>query len=193
MYVTETSSREEKSTGAEIEASKEKKDVDAEIEFNDAALEKVARQLSELTNVVCDDGKAVLREGFKPIHAVTASELDKMDIPPVEWIVDGILPVGLSMIGAPSKYFKSYMALGLCVAVCTGSKFLGFDCTQHACLYLDLESTKRRPKNRLDQILGKGKKPDNLYIITGTDGVGRIGKGFEQQIEYQLTEHPDIK
>lgn len=167
---------------------------EATIEALEAELTETDRKLRELPTVVCDDGKAVLREGFKPIHAVTASELDKMDIPPIEWIVDGILPVGLSMIGAPSKYFKSYMALGLCVAVCTGSKFLGFDCTRHACLYLDLESTKRRPKNRLNQILGSsGKKPDNLYIITGTDGVGRIGKGFEQQIEYQLTEHPDIK
>lgn len=165
----------------------------AAVEALEAELTETDRKLRELPTVVCDDGKAVLREGFKPIHAVTASELDLLDIPPIEWIVDGILPVGLSMIGAPSKYFKSYMALGLCVAVCTGSKFLGFDCTQHACLYLDLESTKRRPKNRLDQILGKGKKPDNLYIITGTDGVERIGKGFEQQIEYQLTEHPDIK
>lgn len=131
---------------------------------------------------------------FKPIRAVTAAELDKMDIPPIEWIVEKILPVGLSMIGAPSKYYKSYMALGLCVAICNGGKFLDFDCHKHACLYLDLESTKRRPKNRLDQIVGLfAEKPDNLHIITGTDDPGRIGDGFEAQIEYQLSEHPDIK
>ena len=117
-----------------------------------------------------------------------------MDIPPIEWIVEKILPVGLSMIGAPSKYYKSYMALGLCVAICNGGKFLDFDCHKHACLYLDLESTKRRPKSRLNQIIGPfGKKPDNLHIITGTDEPGRIGDGFEKQIEYQLQEHPDIK
>ena len=40
-----------------------------------------------------------------------------MDIPPIEWIVDKILPVGLSMIGAPSKYYKSYMALVLLVSL----------------------------------------------------------------------------
>lgn len=98
------------------------------------------------------------------------------------------------MIGAPSKYYKSYMALGLCVSICEGGKFLGFDCEKHGCLYLDLESTKRRPKNRLDQILGNAEsKPEDLYIITGTDDPGRIGDGFETQIEYQLQEHPDIK
>ncbi|MDD6414119.1 MAG: AAA family ATPase [Blautia sp.] len=140
------------------------------------------------------DGKIIPSKEFNPIRAVTAAELDKMEIPPIEWIVNGILPVGLSMIGAPSKYYKSYMALGLCVDICKGRKFLGFACEKSGCLYLDLESTKRRPKNRLDQILGSTEsKPDNLYIITGTDNPGRIGDGFEAQIEYQLQEHPDIK
>ena len=86
------------------------------------------------------------------------------------------------------------MALGLCIAICTGAKFLGFDCEKHDCLYFDLESTKRRPKSRLDQILGADqKKPDNLHIITGEDNPGRIGEGFEAQVEYQLSEHPNIK
>ena len=152
------------------------------------------KQEEQKRKPVCDRGKARTVKEFKPIQPVTAAELDRLDIPPIEWIVEKILPIGLSMIGAPSKYYKSYMALGLCVAICNGSKFLGFDCNKHACLYLDLESTKRRPKNRLDQIVGAFKeKPSNLYIITGTDEPGRIGDGFEAQIEYQLKEHPDIK
>lgn len=130
---------------------------------------------------------------FKPIRAVTAAELKEMDIPPIEWIVEKILPVGISMIGAPSKYYKSYMALGLCIAICSGTKFLGFDSTKHSCLYFDLESTKRRPKNRLKQILRGNDFPENLYVITGTDDVGRLGEGFETQIEYQIQEHPEIK
>lgn len=142
---------------------------------------------------VCDNGTARAIKEFKPIRAVTAAELEKMDIPPIEWLIKNILPVGLSMIGAPSKYFKSYMALAICIAICNGWRFLKFDCTKHACLYLDLESTKRRPKNRLRQILKENDYPENLYVITGTDDVGRIGEGFEVQIEYQLEEHPQIK
>lgn len=142
---------------------------------------------------MCDNGTARKAKKFKPIRAVTAAELDKMDIPPIEWLINEILPIGLSMIGAPSKYYKSYMALGMCMAICNGEKFLDFDTNKHACLYLDLESTKRRPKNRLDQISMFKNKPDNLYIITGDDDPGRIGDGFEQQIEYQLEQHPDIK
>ena len=57
-----------------------------------------------------------------------------------------------------------------------------------------MESTKRRPKNRLNQILGESaQKPDDLHIITGVDNPGRIGEGFEAQLEYQLSQFPDIK
>ncbi|MEZ3506862.1 MAG: AAA family ATPase [Lachnospiraceae bacterium] len=129
----------------------------------------------------------------QPLKAVSAAELQEMDIPDIEWIVNKILPIGLSMLGAPSKYYKSYMALGLCCDICNGKKFLNFDSKKHGCLYLDLESTRRRPKNRLKQILKEEYFPKNLYILTGTDGVQRIGEGFEEQIRQQLEAHPDIK
>ncbi len=165
------------------------------IKSNEEVIAALDRNLEEMkkTSAVCDGGVARPVKEFKPIKAVTAAELSKMDIPPIEWLVNEILPIGLSMIGAPSKYYKSYMALGLCIAICNGAKFLSFDSTKHSCLYLDLESTKRRPKNRLEQILKDSEAPDNLHIITGTDDVGKIGEGFDAQIEYQLQEHPEIK
>lgn len=161
--------------------------------------EQLRREIAELRQqqapVVCDNGKArQMKREFQPIQAVTAAELDKMELPPVEWLVDNILTVGLAALGAPPKSYKSFMALDLCTAICTGTTFLGFKTHQHACLYFDLESTKGRPKNRLNLILGKDTpKPDNLYIITGDDEPGRIGDVFETQVEYQLQQHPDIK
>ena len=158
------------------------------------ALKMDWRATAPYNKAVCDNGVARPLKEFKPIKAVTAAELDKMDTPPIEWLVNEILPIGLSMIGAPSKYYKSYMSLGLCAAICTGEKFLNFATQKHGCHYLDLESTKRRPKSRLNQIFGPANpKLNNLYIITGDDEIGRIGDGFESQIEYQLKEHSDIK
>ena len=128
------------------------------------------------------------------LEPLTASQLNALDIPPVEWIVKGILPVGLFVIGAPSKYFKSYMALQMCLAVCTGSEFLGFQTERAACLYFDLESTKRRPRDRINQILGKDQeRPDNFYIITAEDDTKKIGEGFREQVEHILRAHTDIK
>ena len=165
-------------------------------ELKENEQQRIADVLGELSKrglTTVKGGVIQPKKSFKPITAVTAAELEDLDIPPIEWLVNNLLPVGLSMIGAPSKYFKSYMALGLCVAICDNSKFLGFNTNKNACLYLDLESTKRRPKNRLKQILKDEEPPSNLYIITGEDEVGRIGDGFEAQIEYQLQQHPDIK
>ena len=155
-------------------------------------LNKTLGELSRRGLTTTKDGVIVPIERRVP-EIVSAAELQKIDIPPIEWLVNNILPTGLAMIGAPSKYFKSYMMLGLCVAICTGGKFLGFDCTEHACLYLDLESTKRRPQNRLKQIMGRGPWPDNLYILTNETGVGRIGDGFEASVTALLEQHPDIK
>ena len=83
-----------------------------------AELDRVERELAELgpdpaleadkkSNAVLDKGKTrPLKEVKYPV-AVSASELKKMEIPQIVWIVDRLLPVGVSMIGAPSKYFKS--------------------------------------------------------------------------------------
>lgn len=182
--------------GERITETTENRTTDTEFDqrrIDRAVSEIIERRGDNRARAVCDGGRARPLKEFKPIKAVTAAELKKMDIPPIEWLIDEILPVGLSMIGAPSKYYKSYMSLEICIAICNGKKFLSFNSTKHACLYLDLESTKRRPKNRLKQILKEEDFPENLYVITGTDGIGRIGEGFEAQIEYQLKQHPEIR
>lgn len=126
---------------------------------------------------------------------ITASQLENLDIPPIQWIVKGMLSIGLSMISAPPKYFKSYMVLGLCVCVCVcdGLPFLGFETVKSGCLYLDLESTKRRPKERLKQILGDQPAPSNLFLLTSEDGVKPLEDGFEIQLQNILAAHPEIK
>lgn len=142
---------------------------------------------------VTDNGKTRPANTIKPFHSINARDLLKEYIAPLEYIVDKIIPaVGLAMLGAPSKYYKSYMCvdMGLCVA--EGVKFLGFDTKKSGVLYMDLESTKRRPKMRIEQVLNGTECPDNLHIVTADQKVGKIGEGLEQQIEWQLQEFPDI-
>lgn len=132
---------------------------------------------------------------IKLIDSMSATELDKMNIPPITWLVRGLLPLGIAVLSAPPKYYKSFMALGLCIEICKGGHFLGFECEKHACLYLDLESSYRRPKERINLIMGKETpKPENLYILTSDDIIFlKIGNGLEMQIDNQLKKHPDIK
>lgn len=132
------------------------------------------------------------KSAFIPIVPLSASVLDGMDIKPVQWIVKDLLPVGLSMLSSPPKYYKSFLALDLCASVCTGNSFLGFKTEKHGCLYFDLESTPRRPRDRLNLIMGDVPKPDNLHFITADMRPGRIGKGFIEQLEYQVCNLEDI-
>ena len=146
--------------------------------------------------VMSEQGKEAVREWKaeqRRITAVNASDLMEMDVPPIQWIVKDMLPVGLAILGAPSKYFKSYMALDMCISICKGRKFLGFDTVKSGCCYMDLESTRRRPKARLKQILKDEEAPENLYIITGENEPGMIGQGFEDTVFDQIKQHPEIK
>ena len=176
--------------------------VDSEVEhgrdgvaLQKAILEAVEKQEEAPKQIVTvKEGKIVpAGKPVKSLHPVTAAELDQLEIKPIQWIVEGVLPTGLAMLGAPSKYYKSYMALDLCISACAGATFLGKKTNQCGCLYLDLESTPRRPQQRLRQILGEREKPKNLLVVTGQEEVARIGEGFEEQITQILEEHPDIR
>jgi RecA-family ATPase len=121
---------------------------------------------------------------------ISARELQTLDIAPLEFIVDNFLPLGLGVLGAPAKSFKSYMCLDMTLCICKGFDFLGIKTKKCSCLYLDLESTRRRPKNRVEQILKGKTAPDNLYIATQAD---LLGNGFEVQLRKEKEKHPDIK
>ncbi|MBR0342519.1 MAG: AAA family ATPase [Oscillospiraceae bacterium] len=130
--------------------------------------------------------------GFHPIQLMSARELQEMDIPPLKWRVERILPVGVCGFAAKSKSFKSFACLDLCISVATGSEFLGFRTQQCDCVYMDLESGKRRPRDRINAILQGQQAPENLFIMTLDDAVDKIGAGFEKQVSYILEEHPDV-
>lgn len=168
----------------------------------DAAIIDRGQREAEAAFKAQDDGTYTFRKNWnvqppareQPLHerydTITGNELQKLDLPPVEFLVDEILPLGLALLGAPPKSCKSYMCLQMCLAICTGHDFMGFKTKPHACLYLDLESTRRRPKLRLNQILQGMEAPENLYIVTRS---GPMGKGFEDELRRTIVEHPEIK
>lgn len=157
---------------------------------------KTAKQNPQEPTVAVYDSKS---KSFKPAPEIpkltprTAEELEEKDIPPIQWIVTDMLPTGLAVVAAPPKSYKSYFALGLCTKVTKGAEFFGHKTEKNGCLYLDLESSDRRPRDRLRQILGDEKKPNNLYFLTAEDGIRRIGEGFEQQLNGLLDTYSDIR
>jgi RecA-family ATPase len=92
----------------------------------------------------------------------TAAELMAMELPPVRWVIPDILPEGVTFLAGKPKMGKSWMALGLGIAVATGGVALGTkQVEQGEVLYLALEDNRRRIHNRLNKLLSGRTAPAN--------------------------------
>lgn len=99
------------------------------------------------------DGFADLAANLPAGGVFTAAELDKLDLPPVQWAVPGLLPAGLSFLVAAPKMGKSWLALDLCLSVAAGGEWLGRKVNQGPTLYLDLEDSANRAQARMRTLL----------------------------------------
>ena len=124
----------------------------------------------------------------------TANDLMHKDIPePKVFIgVDDEIPLlveGTCILSAKPKLGKSWLALGMCLAVAKGEDFLGYHTNQCSTLYLDLETSESLQQKRLRKMLKSEDPPPNFYLETETDN---LENGFIPQIEHYLQEDPNI-
>ena len=86
--------------------------------------------------------------------AITAEELLSTPLPPVKWIIPGLLPAGLALFAGPSKAGKSWLTLWLCLQVAQGKPVWGREIESRTVLYLSLEDTLNRLQDRLFRLVG---------------------------------------
>lgn len=140
---------------------------------------------------VCDRGKARTVKEHKPVQSVDASELLSADLPPIIFLVDGMVSQGLGGLSAKSKLGKSWLGLQLAVALARGDKFLGFTTKQCSVLYIDLENAPALTQDRLRKILdGRDLPKEKLYFWHEAN---MMGNGFEGDLVKFLEEHPGVK
>lgn len=60
------------------------------------------------------------------VPAISAAKLMEQPIEPREFVVRGLLPQGLSILGGAPKIGKSWLVLDLCLHVATGEPFWGY-------------------------------------------------------------------
>ena len=111
-----------------------------------------------------DDAPEAGDRRITPSAFPSAAELMAREIPPVRWIVPGIVPEGMALLAGKPKLGKSWLALGLCVAVASGVVAFGtVRVEKGAALYLALEDNDRRLQFRLAKILAGAEVPDGLH------------------------------
>jgi len=175
-------------------------------------------QDAELISSAAAKGQQLIRDQEEPqdltsqeldsiistVDSISVDDLMQMDIPPLRWAVNKLLPCGMGFLCAPPKYYKSFLALQVCIAICNGEKLFDQDTNKTECLYFDLESTERRPRERIKLMAGVD-QPKGLYIYTDkqlTELAHKIpelkGKRitlancFDKVLLNQLNKHPKV-
>lgn len=122
-------------------------------------------------------------------NVYSAAELGEMLLPPLRYIVEGMLPMGMGVLVAKPKIGKSWMVLDLCLAAARGEPFLGSPTSPHGALYLALEDGKSRMQTRLRKLTAGRPLPQNLHIQFTAP---RLDEGLLDGLGAFLDEHPDV-
>lgn len=128
----------------------------------------------------------------------TAADLAALDLPPLAFVVPGLLPEGLTLLAGKPKKGKSFLVLDWCLGIATGTEVMaggppgqpgggGRPCEAGDVLYLALEDGPGRLQRRMRRLLGGRPCPDRLRFRTQAP---MVGDGLEALIEAQFAEHP---
>lgn len=124
-----------------------------------------------------------------PSGSFSAEWLLEQDFPELSYIVDGIIPEGLTILAAAPKIGKSWLVLGIAVAVSTGRPVLGCVPTKAVpVLYLALEDGPRRLQKRL-QTLGATSLNEDLQFMNEVPG-GQLGAAIKTFMDRHAGENP---
>lgn len=88
------------------------------------------------------------------LDGMTAAELLEQQFDPPEYVVEGVVPEGVTLLASPPKIGKTFLCLNVAVAIATAGKALGkADVKDGRVLYVDLDGSKRGAQSRLKDML----------------------------------------
>ena len=136
-------------------------------------------------------------EWFRPernepiLETVTATDLMGEELPEISWVVPKILTEGVTILAGKPKLGKSWMVLGLSLAVATGGVALGTDAVERGeVLYLALEDNRRRLRKRLGLLLAGRGASEGLHFRFDWP---RADDGGVSALDSWLAEQPDCR
>ena len=126
---------------------------------------------------------------FAEFGFYSVPDLTEEERRPPEFIVDGMIPVGMTFLSGAPKIRKSFLALQMAVAVATGTPFLGLTTTKCDVAYLDLEGSKSRISSRSARM--STKIPGNVFITNSI--TERLADGLVDKLRQLHRARPSIR
>lgn len=116
----------------------------------------------------------------------SAEDLVSLPVRKTKYLVDGLIPNGLSILSGAPKVGKSWMMLWLSLRISQGKDVWGMKTNKCDVLYMSLEDPFHRIQERLFDIAED--VSDNLYFTNGSD---KLNNGFQAQIYKHMDDHPE--
>ncbi|WP_313527616.1 AAA family ATPase [Anaerotignum sp.] len=130
------------------------------------------------------------KKSIPPLQTITANTLLNTDYPPLAFSIEKLLPQGIFILAGSGKIGKSWLSLDMCIAVSTGGKLWGFNAYEGEVLYLALEDTHPRLKERLERIQGETENTEKLHLAISSLG---ITDGLIEQIKAFISANPNTR
>ena len=125
------------------------------------------------------------------LETETAWQLMARTIEPIHWIASDFLPEGLAVLAGRPKMGKSWMALDLGLSVAVGGEFLDkYQTARGLVLYLGLEDSDRRLRQRIEKLLAGARAPETFHYSTK---LAPLDQGGLEQLDTWVKAHPGVK
>ena len=152
--------------------------------------------------------RAIAKKGPKSVRRTRAAvveadphslwETEHWTFPEVKWLIEGMLPQGLAILGGRPKSGKSLLAMNIALGVVCGGRVLNRQCAQGDVLYLAYEDAHdlfvdraRQIKQAMQQrgFFNADDKGSFDYHVSGE--VGKADNGGVNKIHSWLVRHPN--
>lgn len=125
---------------------------------------------------------------MKKLKTVDADTLLNVPLEKPSFVVDGLIPTGLSLFCGSQKIGKSWLMLKLCLCVSAGTPFWEMATTQSDVLYLCLEDTFYRIQDRLFKLTDEAS--ERLHFAVASC---KLSDGLVGQLEEYLKSFPNSR
>ena len=131
-------------------------------------VDAIKRNIPHANTLEMAEIKDLILSAVPSFNAISAKNLAEKEIEVPSFLIDGWIPVGLSMLAGPPKIGKSFMALDFALASSLSGYALGgipVKSPGKNTLYLALEDPPVRLQQRLLMYCKDGVFPENLYLM----------------------------